>query len=101
DVISLGFRVDNVRWAPDGTLFVAGQGSAEGPRAGGGGGAGAARSVIGKVDVKTMTYKEIIDYPASGVVSFATVVVQVGDELWAGSSRGDRISRYPASGVPK
>jgi hypothetical protein len=27
--ISLGFRVDNVRWAPDGTLLVAGQGGSD------------------------------------------------------------------------
>jgi sugar lactone lactonase YvrE len=102
DEIPLGFRVDNIRWAPDGTLWVAGQGggAAGGARAGGGGGAPTQSSVIGKVDVKTMTYRQIIDYPTSPAVSFATVAVQVGDELWVGSSRGDRIARYPAAGVP-
>ena len=28
DVVPLGFRVDNIRWAPDGSLFAAGQGGA-------------------------------------------------------------------------
>ena len=98
--IALGFRVDNVRWAPDGTLFVAGQG---GPDTaifrGRGAGAGVATSTIGKVDPKTMKYQQIIDYPTSPAVSFATVAVQVGDELWVGSAFGDRIARYPAKGL--
>jgi hypothetical protein len=83
--IPLGFRVDNVRWAPDGTLLVAGQGEMT--------------SVIGKVDPKTMTYREIISYPTSDAISAATVAVQVGNEFWAGSFRGDRIAIYPAAGV--
>jgi len=83
--IPLGFRVDNVRWAPDGTLLVAGQGENT--------------SVIGKVDPRTMTYRQIINYPTSPALSAATVAVQVGNELWAGSFRGDRIAVYPAAGV--
>jgi hypothetical protein len=83
--ISLGFRVDNVRWAPDGTLLVAGQGEMT--------------SVIGKVDPKTMTYRQIINYPTSAAISAATVAVQVGNEFWAGSFRGDRVAIYPAAGV--
>ena len=99
DVIALGFRVDNVRWAPDGTLYVAGQGGADAGRGRGAPGATVASSVVGKVDPKTMTYREIINYPSSAEVSFATVAVQIGDELWVGSSRGDRIARYPAAGL--
>ena len=49
------------------------------------------------IDTKAAT--SIIDYPTSDVVSFATVAVQVGDELWVGSARGDRIARYPAKGL--
>jgi sugar lactone lactonase YvrE len=100
DEIPLGFRVDNVRWAPDGLLFVAGQGGADAGRgqARGGGPAAAPSSVIGKVDPKTMKYQEIINNPSSNEVPFATVAVQVGKELWVGSSRGDRIARYPADG---
>ena len=102
DTIELGFRVDNVRWAPDGTLLVAGQGGQDAP-AGRGRGAPAAASppssVIGKIDTKTMKYREVINYPTSNVVSAATVAVQVGNELWAGSFRGDRVARYPAQGL--
>ena len=46
-----------------------------------------------------MMYREIINYPSSAEVSFATVAVQIGNELWVGSSRGDRIARYPATGL--
>ena len=86
--IPLGFRVDNVRWAPDGkTLLVAGQGGAAGQPG---------TSVIGRVDPQTMIYTEIINQPVSPGLYAATVAVQVGDEFWVGSFRGDRISRYPA-----
>jgi hypothetical protein len=90
DEIPLGFRVDNVRWAPDGKLYVAGQG---GPDAGRGG--AAPSSVIGRIDPATMKYTEIINNPSSDDIPFATVAVQVGNEFWVGSARGDRISRYP------
>jgi hypothetical protein len=100
DEIPLGFRVDNVRWAPDGSLFVAGQGGADAGRGRGAGGTPPViTSVVGKVDPKTMKYREIINYPTSEAVSFATVAVQVGNELWVGSSRGDRIAVYPAKGL--
>jgi hypothetical protein len=103
DEIPLGFRVDNVRWAPDGLLFVAGQGGADAGRGQARGTAGGPpsgpTSVVGKVDPKTLKYQEIINYPGSAEVSFATVAVQTGNELWVGSSRGDRIARYPATGL--
>jgi hypothetical protein len=102
DVIDLGFRVDNVRWAPDGTLWVAGQG---GPDSaifrGRGPSQGVATATIGKVDPKTMRYRTVIDYPLSPQVAFSTVAVQVGNELWVGTSFADRIAIYPAAGIPR
>ena len=100
DVIPLGFRVDNVRWAPDGTLLVAGQGGGNTPGAPARGGAPPiSTSVIGKIDPEKMTYREIINSPTSPTVSAATVAIQIGDELWVGSFSGDRIARYPAAGL--
>jgi hypothetical protein len=85
--IPLGFRVDNVRWAPDGkTLLVAGQGGAQ----------NAPASVIGRIDPEAMTYTELINQAPGPGMFAATVAVQVGGEFWVGSFRGDRISRYPA-----
>jgi hypothetical protein len=101
ETLNLGFRVDNVRWAPDGTLLVAGQGGPDCAVFGRGGAScnGVATSTIGKVDPVKWTYTTIVDYPTSPTISAATVAIQVGDELWAGSFRGDRISRYPAKGL--
>ena len=52
-------------------------------------------SVIGKVDPKTMTYKQLISVPTSDVISPATVAIQVGNEYWTGAFRGDRLVIYP------
>ena len=53
-------------------------------------------SIIGRIDPKTMTYTAIVTQPTSERLSAATVAVEVGNELWAGSFRGDRIARYPS-----
>jgi hypothetical protein len=37
----------------------------------------------------------IVSQPTNERLSAATVAIHVGDELWAGSFRGDRIARYP------
>jgi hypothetical protein len=56
-------------------------------------------STIGKVDPEKWTYTQLVDYPTTSVISAATVAVQVGNELWTGSFRGDRVARYPAAGL--
>jgi len=100
DVIGLGFRVDNVRWAPDGTLLVAGQGGPDCavlPQTRDAGScSGVATSTIGKVDPKKWTYTQLVDYPTSNVISAATVAIQIGDQFWSGSFRGDRLALYSA-----
>lgn len=103
DQISLGFRVDNVRWAPDGTLLVAGQGGPDGgpPGRGQQSPPGVPTSVIGKVDPATMTYRELISVPSSAIVSPATVAIQIGNEYWTGTFRGDRLTIYPVGGLGK
>ena len=95
--IQLDFRVDNVRWAPDGKmLLVAGQGGAVGQP---GGAQNAQTSVIGRINPQTMTYQEVINRTPGPGLNAATVAVQIGGEFWVGSFRGDRISRYPVSGL--
>ena len=96
----MGFRADNIRWAPDGkTLLVAGGGTmpAE-PGAQPGRGPGAQATVVVRVNPQTMTSEEVLRQPPARGLSAASVAVQVGDELWIGSFRGDRLTRYPASG---
>jgi hypothetical protein len=90
--IPLGFRVDNVRWAPDGkTLLVAGQGGAAGQP----GGQPAQVSIVGRIDPQTMTYQELVNQTLAPGLNAATVAVQVGKEFWVGSFRGERVTRYP------
>jgi hypothetical protein len=105
--IPLGFRTDNIRWAPDGkTLIVAGQGTVAAQPAqttppGGqrGRGQAAQATVVVRVNPQTMMYEEVIHQAPAPGQSAASVAVQVGDELWVGSFRGDRLTRYPASGL--
>ena len=82
DEIPLGFRVDNIHWARDGTLWAVGQ-------------AGQSWKAV-KVDPNTLAVREVVtraDTPAFGA---GTAVVEVGDELWVGSFRGNRIAIIPA-----
>jgi WD40 repeat protein len=87
DSVAAGFRVDNLRWAPDGSLLAAGQG----------GTAPSQTSHIGKVNQTAMTFHELVRYPYSEAFSTGTVAIQVGREIWLGSVRGDRIAIFPAT----
>jgi hypothetical protein len=82
----LGFRVDNIRWAPDGSIFAAGQGGTPPNQT----------SNVVKVDPKTLKVQEIIRHPNSNEFGAGTVAIQVGKEIWMGSFRGDRIAIFPA-----
>jgi hypothetical protein len=85
DNVKLGFRADNVRWSPDGQLFVTGQ-VLEQPAA----------TVIVKIHPETLKVTEILRRPNTPEFSNGTVTVQVGKELWVGTFRGDRLLVVPA-----
>jgi hypothetical protein len=85
DSVPLGFRADNVRWAPDGSLFVTGQGG-NGPMQ---------TTNIVKVHPDTLKVTEVLVRPNSPEFGAGTVTVQIGKELWVGSYRGDRIATVP------
>jgi hypothetical protein len=89
DDIPVGFRLDNLRWAPDGSLLGAGQEPS-------GGALTMATSRVIKINPNTLKIQEMIRYPFNDVFNFSTVAVQVGKELWVGSVRGDRVARFPA-----
>src|SRR6266850_3963375 len=86
DVVPLGFRVDNIRWAPDGSILAAGQGGA----------ATSGTSNVVKINPNTLKVQEIIRQPNSNEFGAGTVAVQIGKEIWIGSFRGDRIAVFPA-----
>jgi hypothetical protein len=89
DDIPVGFRLDNLRWAPDGSLIAAGQ---EIPAAGG---FAAAISRVVKINPDTLKVTEVIRYPFNDTFNFATGAIQVGKEIWVGSVRGNKIARFP------
>jgi len=80
--IKLDFRPDNVRWAPDGMLYVTGQG-------------GTTTNIL-KIDPKTLKTTEVLTRTNTPEFGSGTVTVQVGKELWVGSYTGDRIAIFPA-----
>ena len=82
DEIRLGFRVDNIRWAKDGTLLAAGQGDGY--------------STIVKIDPEALTVREIARRTDDPSFRAGTVAVEVGDDLWVGSYLGDRVAVFPA-----
>lgn len=86
----VGFSVDNVRWAPDGSLLVAGFILAK-PGAPG-------SSHVAKLDPNTLKVTQVIDAPSMEKFAVSTAALVVGNELWVGSVRGDRIARYPGRG---
>ena len=87
DSIPAGFRVDNLRWAPDGARLAAGQG----------GTAPSQTSHVGKLNPTTMKFEEIVRYPYGSAFSVGTVAIQVRNEIWLGSVRGDRIAVFPST----
>jgi sugar lactone lactonase YvrE len=87
DEVPLGFRVDNIRWAADGSLLAAGQGGT--PEA--------LTSNIVKINPQTLAVRDVIREPATPAFGAGTVAVEVGKQIWVGSFRGDRIAIFPAN----
>jgi sugar lactone lactonase YvrE len=76
--IPLGFRVDNLHRARDGSLFAVGQGQRT--------------SEIVRIDPKTLAVTKLISRPDDASFRAGTVAVEVGNRLWVGSFAGDRIA---------
>ncbi|MBL4820570.1 MAG: hypothetical protein JKY98_06225 [Gammaproteobacteria bacterium] len=99
DVIKVGFHVDNVHWAPDGSLLVAGQYFEDMASAGkcmGGGECDGVSSRVVRVDPDELTIEQVIDYPSNDFFIFGTAAIEVGEEIWFGGiAGGDRIGRFP------
>jgi sugar lactone lactonase YvrE len=90
--VQVDFLPDNLRWAPDGRLLVAGQASdikallaCDKPRCPHG-------WAVVALDPKTMRIDPLVREPGRDAFSDATGALMVGDELWVGTYRGDRIA---------
>jgi hypothetical protein len=85
--ISLGFRIDNIHWARDGSLLAGGQGGAT-PQT---------QTIdVVKINPKTLVVTPVLHRPNSEAFGGGTVAAEVGRDLWIGSFRGDRIAIIPS-----
>jgi hypothetical protein len=86
--VPLGFRVDNLRWAPDGSLLAAGQGGAAPLRT----------ANVARVDPGTLKVTELVRYPYSDIFRGGTTAIRIGKEIWLSSGGGERIAIFPLTG---
>jgi hypothetical protein len=97
DVIKLGFRPDNLRMSPDGSvLFAAGHTDKNGrsivePRE-----PLRETSNVAKINPRTLEFRRIFQHPAIDGFVASTTAIQIGNQMWLGSQRGDRIAYFPA-----
>ena len=91
--LALPFRIDNVRWAPDGRLLMAGPGAATGCAPG-------ARCpmipMVGALDPSTLTLTLLKQGPAEPTMGAISAAMIASGEMWMGSYTGDRVGYQPA-----
>jgi hypothetical protein len=90
---ALDFLPDNIHYAPDGSLYVAGQNAD--PKqlmAGCPSGNCLHDTTIVKLDPATMKTRVIARLPANATFSDGTTALQVGDTIFLGSYRGDAVA---------
>ena len=93
--VSLDFLPDNLHWAPDGRLLVTGQVSdlatllectqTRCPHG----------WAVVALDPQTLKVTPVLRVEGTESFSDATGAIQVGDEIWVGTYRGDRIAHVP------
>jgi hypothetical protein len=82
DEIPLGFRVDNLHFARDGSLLAAGQITDATPPT----------SRVVKIDPKTLAVQDLLNLPGDTDFAGSTTAIEVGKDLWLGAYRGNRIA---------
>lgn len=80
--VPLGFRVDNIHWARDGTLYAVGQ-ATQGWKA-------------VKIDPNTLEVREMLTMADTPEFNAGTALAEIGDTIWVGSFRGNRLAIFPA-----
>jgi hypothetical protein len=90
DVLPMPFRIDNLRLMANGSILAAGHGGT------------ALCSCptetwhVGWIDPIRMSVQELLRQPYVEGFGAATVAVQIRNEIWIGTNRGDRIGHFPA-----
>ena len=100
DTVEVGFNIDNVHWARDGSLLAAGHSTPTRTRVGECMRQGMCEGItsrVARVDPQALTAQEIFTYPTNDYLLLGTAAIQVGDEIWVGGiAGGERIARVPA-----
>ncbi|HEY8122396.1 MAG TPA: hypothetical protein VII78_13830 [Myxococcota bacterium] len=94
--IPLDFSPDNMSWANDGRLLVAGQRATplEVPRCASlEGGACPLASVVVAIDPRTLAVSPLVDDDPAATIGAASIAVEHGGALWIGTFAGDRLVR--------
>jgi hypothetical protein len=97
DVVQLGFRPDNVRMSADGAVIrAAGHTDKDGlsivdPRE-----PTRETTNVATIDPETLDVERVFVHPAIDGFVASTTAIQIGDEMWLGSYRGDRVAYFPA-----
>jgi hypothetical protein len=87
--VKVDFNPDNLRWAPDGKLFVTGQ--FINPQAPPGSAVRHGWATV-RLDPQTMTVTPVVKEAGLAEFDDATSAVQAGNTLWFGTFRGDRVA---------
>lgn len=80
--VSTSFNMDNIRWDPQGQLLATGH--------------TATRTAVFRVNPRTLQVETLLDRPDDNLFRRGTVAIQVGRDIWIGSSRGTHIAVMPA-----
>lgn len=88
--IQLGFRLDNIHWAEDGSILGAGQAGTE----------AAPTTKVVKIDPETLAVTDLVEAADTPAFGMGSAAVEVGDEIWVGSPRRDRIGIFAQPRAP-
>ena len=87
----MGFRPDNLRMSPDGlVIFAAGHGNFQTPQE---------TSNVAKIDPETLEVQRVFQHPSIEGFAASTTAIQIGNEIWLGTNRGEMIAYFPGARV--
>ena len=91
EVVALDFRPDNLRMSLDGSvIFAAGPGNVQTPRD-----VSQETSNVARIDPQTLDVQQIFQHPFIDGFAASTTAIQLGNEMWLGTYRGERIAYLP------
>jgi hypothetical protein len=88
DVVDVGFSPDNIHWAPDGKLLIAGQNGTLSPK---GGIPNFKGWTVLKMDPETLATTKIATGAPDSIFQGVSNAIEVNKTLWLGIYKGDRV----------